>query len=147
MTALASKRAVKVKSFTVMDLPHATEQVYQGGIACWDTTAALVAKGKASATLQPIGYYVEDKNVGAGESALVRLFQEVWAAWYANDGSIAAADLGGLCYLVDDQTVSDNDAANTLSVAGRIWAVDSAKGVLVEFRDTGAARAETGLDV
>ena len=149
MTALTSKRASRTKSFTTIELAHAAEQVYQGGIACFDTSTGKVTKAKASTTLHPIGLYVEDQLAADGDLVLVRLFEEVHAIWRANDGTdtVVAGDVGGLCYLVDDQTVANADATNTRSVAGRVWAIDSAKGVLVEFRDTGAARAETGLDV
>lgn len=145
MTALAAKRVVRPVKFSSKLLKGKTEQVYRGGIACFDTSTGLVAKAFVSTTLMPIGRYAEDQNTASGGSVLVELFKEVVAHWYANDGTVVAGTVGSLCYLVDDQTVANADATNTRSVAGRVWEIDSVKGVLVEFvQDPGS---NTGLDV
>ncbi len=52
---------------------------------------------------------------------------------WANSGggdAIAQADVGNLCYVVDDQTVAKTDGSGARSVAGRIMEVTSA-GVFV----------------
>lgn len=147
MTALAASRIAQKETMSSVSLPGKTEQVYQGGIACWDTSTGLVAKAFASTTLHPIGRYADDQNTAAGGNVLVKLFKEVTIHWFANDtggNPVVAATLGGLCYLLDDQTVTNTDATNTLSVAGRVWKIDSVKGVGVEMTsDTGHL---TGLD-
>jgi hypothetical protein len=48
-----------------------------------------------------------------------------------------------LCYILDDQTVSSDGSSR--SVAGRIWAVDSVKGVAVQ-RTSGTGGAIGSLD-
>ena len=53
-----------------------------------------------------------------------------WANSAAAD-EIAAADIGGTAYIVDDQTVAKTDGGATRSAAGKIHDVD-AKGVWVE---------------
>lgn len=96
----------------------------------------------------PIGTFTEDKLVGSGGTVIVQLFRELEANWFTNASggdAVAAANLGGLCYLRDDQTVGVDDDTNTLSVAGRVWKIDTAKGVLVEFRQTAGDRLG-GLD-
>ena len=147
--ALTKARAVKFVRASNLELPAKNEAVWKGGIACWDTSTGLVAKGFASTTLIPIGTYAEDREAVASGTVLVNLFREINAVWMPNAGggdAVVAADLGGLAYLADDNTVQNNDATNTLSVFGRIWKLDSTKGVLVEPMDTAGQRTVSGLD-
>lgn len=51
--------------------------------------------------------------------------------WFANDGTITAADIGGACTILDNQTVSKAATTTNDIVAGYIDAVDSVDGVLV----------------
>lgn len=135
MTALAAKRGVRTYKFKSIELAGKVEQVYQGGRACFDTSTGLVAKAFASTTLVPIGTYVEDQNTASGQKVLINLDKEVVGIWYANSAStdtIVAATIGSDCYLVDDQTVAKTSNSSARSIAGRVWAIDSVKGVLVE---------------
>jgi hypothetical protein len=54
---------------------------------------------------------------------------------YDNDGSITSANVGQLCFVVDDHTVSLTDGSGTQCVAGRIVFVDPDNTVWVDFRD------------
>jgi len=137
VTALADKRFQRPFKFSAIELPGKTEQVWQGGRACVDTTAGLVAKGFASATLIPIGVFTESQSTPSGGTVHVALDREVIARWYVNSAStdqITAADLLKDVYAVDDQTVAKTSGSSTRSIAGRVWKVDSVKGVLVETR-------------
>lgn len=145
MTALAKKRIARVKTADTIELPATAGTYYQGGLVCWDTSTGLVTKGSASTTLACIGV-VEDGDIGttigavtvaSGGTLVVRLFRELRARWMVNataGDAVVAANLGSLVYVLDDQTVQNNSASSTLSVAGRAWALDTNKGVLVEFR-------------
>lgn len=148
MTALAAKRGIKLRKFSTFELAAKNEAVFQGGIACLDTATGLVAKAFVATTLIPIGFYAEDSAAAANKVVEVKLFREVDAGWFANDGAdpVTAAQIGQLCYLSDDQTVSVTDATNTKSVLGRVWKIDSVKGVLVEPIHTAGQRTESGLD-
>ena len=135
MTALASKKAVRTVEFASVELAGKVEQVFQGGHACFDTSTGLVAKAFASTTLIPIGVYAEDQLTVSGQKVLVLLDRKITARWYANSAStdaIAAAQIGSDVFLADDQTVAKTSASSTRSVAGRVWAIDAVKGVLVE---------------
>lgn len=147
MTALTSRRVSKNKTFSQIELPGTPQQIYQGGVACWDTSTGLVAKATASATMIPIGKFVESKIVGSGETVLIDLFRELRCEWLKNSAvnAVDAASLGSLVYLEDDQTVRKNDNGNTLSVAGRCWGLDARNGVLVEMRRAAGDRLG-GLD-
>lgn len=146
MTALAKSRANRIKRYTNIEMAAKNEQVYKGGLACLDTSTGLVAKGFVSTTLLPIGLFHEDSAAASPKTVLVDLFREIQAAWFVNDGTVVAADIGGLAYITDDQTVSNTDAVNTKSTLGRVWAIDTVKGVLVEPMDTAGQRTKSGLD-
>lgn len=134
MTALLAPRHWRKKSMSVAELAAAASNTYyQGALVGFDTSTGLLIKGQPSTTFWPIGVVAETKVVGSGGgTVLVHLFRELWAWWFVNDTTVTSAMVGGLCYVLDDQTVSGTDGSNTRSVMGRVWAVDAAKGVLVE---------------
>ena len=147
--ALTSSRAVKIVRAKSLELPAKNEAVFKGGVACWDTSTGLVAKGFASTTLFPIGLYAEDRAAVANGTVLVELFRELVAVWMPNAAgaeAILAANLGGLAYLRDDNTVGVDDDTNTLSVFGRVWRLHATKGVLVEPIQTAGDATVSGLD-
>lgn len=139
MTALASQRPNEPRAMTRFRVPLAVNTAaYKGGAAGIET-ASNANQGKVvpmsvSTSLVYIGHFAE--NVSASASAQnvnIDLQKEVFAYWYVNSASpnaVAATDVGSVCYFVDDQTVSISGTGNSL--AGRVWAVDSTKGVLVE---------------
>lgn len=143
--ALTKRRANKLVTASVMELPGTAQQVYQGGLACWDTSTGLVCKGAASTTLVPIGVFAEDKLVGAGGTVLVEFFEEFVGIWLKNSAANACDTAGILCYVEDDETVRKTDNSNANSVAGRIFKIDATKGVLVQMRATNGDRLG-GLD-
>lgn len=147
--ALAKKRAVKTEKVANIELAGKNEAVWEGGIACIDTATGLVAKAFAATTLIPIGLFVEDSAAAATKNVLVELFEPIVCVWMVNAGggeAVVAANIGGLAYLRDDQTVGVDDDTNTLSVFGRIWKIDTAKGVLVQPLHPAGQRTVSGLD-
>lgn len=137
MTTLSDKRVTRSYRATNIALAAtASMDYFQGGLACLDTSTGLVDKGQASTTLVPIGKFAKSGSVPAGGGeVVVELFREIHGEWFVNSGGgdeVVAADVGGLAYVVDDQTVANNDGTGTRSAAGRIWKIDSNKGVLVE---------------
>jgi hypothetical protein len=129
---------MREERWSYKQFPMAAVAVYQGGIACLDTATGYVTKGHTGTGLKPIGIFAEDvdNSAGAAGAALVnvKLSSEVVTYRFANDsgaGAVHAADVGGLCYMLDDQTVSMTSSGN--SVAGVIWNVDSTYGVAVEI--------------
>jgi len=146
MTALAARRAVKEFTASTIELPGTAETIYEGGRCSWDTTTGKVCKDKTATegTLIPIGRFYGNQPAGtdaagttiaSGGTVLVKLDRELRAMWMVNSGTVpvVAADRGNYCYIEDDQTVRGDDGYTTHAVAGRVWAVDSTKGVLVEF--------------
>lgn len=114
-----------------------SEKAFQGGLACIDTSDGSLVAGQTGEGLLPIGIFdgiPESGVTGNGTIKVkVRLFKEVWAWWFVNDttpNAVTDAHVGSLVYVLDDQTVTALAAGN--SVAGRVWAVDTKRGVLVE---------------
>lgn len=134
MAALTSKKAVRTVKFKTIELVGKVEQVYQGGRACFDTSTGLVAKAFVSTTLVPIGVYAEDQLTTSGQTVLIDLDKEVTARWFPNYATdpVVAADIGKDCYMFNDQEVAKTSGSSARSVAGRVWKIDSVKGVLVE---------------
>lgn len=147
MTALANKRQIRLKKFSTIEMAAtASVTYYQGALLCLDTSTGLIVQGKASTTLIPVGLCAESTTLGAsGGNVPVNLFREIVGAYFVNSGSDAISTVGGLAYIVDDQTVGNTDQTNTLSVLGRVWVVSATKGVLVEPVQTGI-KTNSGLD-
>ena len=136
MSALTASRLPKPFVAGGMSLLSTAEQTYAGGLACFDTSTGLVKKGAASNTLIPIGVYKEDKLVASGGSASIQFPQNQYFMWFANSASadlIAQAQVGSVCYIVDDQTVAKTSNSSARSQAGTVFAVDAKKGVLVKL--------------
>ncbi len=137
--ALAADRNTAMMDGELLSLPLAAVKVYAGSIAAVNASG-FVTKGAASTTLRYIGRFEEQVDNSAGsagdKSALVRRGK---AFKFKNSGTsaIVQADLGNVCYIEDDQTVSKTDQAGTLSAAGVIVGVET-DGVWVA--ETGKAR-------
>ncbi len=99
--------------------------VLNGGNAEPGSTALLlVARGVAAARA--------DNSLGVAGALAVTSLGGPQAYRLDNDGSIARANIGANCYIVDDHTVALTDGTSTRSVCGLIVDVD-ADGVWVQF--------------
>jgi hypothetical protein len=99
--------------------------VLNGGDAEPGSTAlALIARGVSAARA--------DNTGGAAGAIRVTSLGGPQAYRLDNDGSIARANIGANCYIVDDHTVALTDGTGTRSVCGLIVDVD-ADGVWVQF--------------
>lgn len=139
MSALTKFKGLKEEKWTFRQFTLTSgHKAFQGGRACIDTATGKVVEASTSTTQLPIGIFAE--NVDASSTGLnadspvnVFLEKEITVVWFANDGgggAVLAANRGSVCYMKDDQTVTITSAG--ASVAGRVWEVDSTKGVAVE---------------
>ncbi len=132
MAALTAGRVPpEMKLIDRMTMPlKDTTAVFKGGIAAIDTSVGKVTKGAVSATLINIGFFAEDKASGTNQTVEVQFGREVKAYWLDNTDTghtAAATDLGKVCYLLDDHTITMNSTG--ASKAGRIWGVATVNGV------------------
>jgi hypothetical protein len=134
VTARTKDSGRAFKAFRFVDLT-----LLSGTIAFKHARAAFNGAGKvvpatSSPLQQAIGQFVRKVDASAADKAVVvDLEREVVAYWYANHtggDAVLATDVGRLCYALDDETVTITPTNR--SVAGRVWAVSSTKGVLVE---------------
>jgi len=109
---------------------------FKGARACLNGAGKVVPASSAP-NQQAIGTFIRGVNATAADKPVsVDLGREVRAEWWPNataGDAVLAADVGKLCYHLDDNTVTIT-AANR-SIAGRVWEVHPTKGVLVEKLD------------
>ncbi len=132
MTALTEDRNTPRREGDVFEHPVAASTViYAGSLVALDasrnaipgaTATGLVAAGRAEERV--------DNSAGIAGAKTVRVRKGVFR--FANDGTVSRADIGGTAYIVDDQTVANNDGTGTRSAAGVIKDVD-ADGVWVRI--------------
>lgn len=142
MSALAGPRNQPWKSdkpvTTTLDVPlKQNAVVYNGGIVVRTggygkagvTGLGLVAIGwldHQSALPSVTGNAAADGGVQSDGRSLVRVRQGLGRANNSTSTDlIATADIGKICFLVDDQTVAKTDGGGTRSIAGVIQEVDS----------------------
>lgn len=136
MTALLQERARRVfvwkyKSFTLTGA-----KAWKGGRAALNSSGKVVPASSISGLL-PIGIFAETVDATSADAPVqVDLEREVTIEYFANataSDAVAATDIGSNGYMMDDQTVTITPAGR--SVAGRIWDVDTLKGIGIEKSD------------
>lgn len=116
--------------------------IYAGAIVMRNAAGFLV-KGAVAIGCIGVGRAEErvDNTAGANGALPVRYRPGVYR--FANSAAgdaIAAADIGSVCFIVDDQTVAKTDGTGARSPAGCVEAVD-ANGVWVRFDEALTAAA------
>jgi hypothetical protein len=137
MTALAADRMGNESRWSRRKFTLASGNIaYKNGIAAIDLSTGKVEPGHAEGDLLVIGSFAEQMDASAADKEVdVDLHTEVVLRWYVNGSSIAATDFGKLCYVADDQTVTLSPTSSGAPVAGRIWGVDTVRGVAVQKLD------------
>lgn len=134
MTALAANATKDYQSLGLLELPLATSAtVYEGSLVAVVLGTGKVQAATGASNELVIGRAIRKATQSASApNCTVRFLPEKFAYWCMNDTgtAVAATDVGRLCYILDDQTVTM--AATSKGVAGRVWAVSSTQGVLVE---------------
>lgn len=120
---------------------------FKNGLATIDLSTGKCEPGHVESDLVVIGKFDEAIDATLVETPVnVNLGMEIEIEWWANDtvSPVTAAMLLSMCYVLDDQTVSSDGSGR--SIAGRIWAVDTLKGVAVQKVLGGATAAVGSLD-
>lgn len=128
MPALTSARSTRKYSWDTVPYQISVKMkgsttIYQGGLVVLDggyakpgaTATGLVAFGRA-----------EETKTNSGADGAVTILVSFGAFKWANSAggdAVTDANVGGLCYIVDDQTVMAT--ATGKSAAGRVLAVES----------------------
>lgn len=110
------------------------QTVWKGALIAIKLGTGTVVEATGASDELVIGVAMTDMNASAAAKQLAVEFPTpVVGIYFANGSSIAATNIGDLCYVADDQTVALTPIASGVSVAGRVWGVDSTLGVLVEI--------------
>lgn len=146
MTALIMERMRSFERWTFKRFPIAfgTAKAWKHGMCGINIATGKVEPAAAASELFIIGVFNEtlDMEDELVDSTIdVNLCKEIEVEWWENDTSIAADDVGKLCFAADDQTVTLTANA---CLAGRIWAVDAVRGVAVEKLPFGVPEITTG---
>ena len=118
------------------------QKAYKGSLIGVTLGAGTCVVATATTGIFLVGTATSDCDATlAAQSIEVDTLYEMKLEWLANhtSGTVAATDIGYLCYIQDDQTVTMTSTSRT--VAGRVWGVDSVRGVLVERLQIGAEYA------
>lgn len=133
MAALTKERNTAKRYGRVFSDPvKGATKIYAGALVALDANGYLVP-GAVSTTLVARGRARATIDNTAGADGAVNGESEAGVFHYENDGSITRADIGKVAYIVDDQTVADNDGGATRSAAGEIVDVDST-GVFIDVK-------------
>ena len=132
--ALTADRNTKMQEAELVSQPVAANAVcHAGGLAVLNATG-FAAPGSTALNLTYIGRFNEAvDNTGGADGAKTVLIRRKKAFYYNNTpaDAVTQADVGKVCYIVDDEAVARTNGVNTRSAAGTVVAVD-ANGVWIE---------------
>jgi hypothetical protein len=147
VTALTKERSRSQEAWKYIQFTLASgNKAYKGGLAAIDQSTGKCEPGHNESDLFPVGVFAETVDATSAEKLVnVDLQEEIWVEWWKNDTgtAVTAAMVTGLCYILDDQTVTAD--ATGASIAGRVWKVDSVKGVAVQKLSGGSGSPASTL--
>lgn len=133
MVALTENRSTKqLADGDRSGLLGASQAIYAGALLMRNVSGHIIEGATATGSFG-VGR-AEEATVSTTAGATTQRFRE-GVFQYANSAAgdlIATADIGTVCYIVDDQTVAKTSGTNTRSPAGVVVDVD-ANGVWVRF--------------
>ena len=136
MTALANDRdtASYVPQEVFSYKTKGATTYYAGGLVNSDASGFLV-KATDTASHKCVGRAEEAKTSIAGDgNDLLRVGNGIFEFATSGGSAIVQADVGRLCYVLDDQTVVKTGGTSNAVVAGKVVAILSATSVLVDTR-------------
>ncbi|WP_172298341.1 hypothetical protein [Pseudoruegeria sp. HB172150] len=143
MTALTKNRnTLQAIGDNRVGLVAASTLIYAGAFLMRNAAGYLV-EGQTATGLVGVGRAEEQVDNSDGSAGDLSASYRVGIFRFANSTStdeITQADIGALCYAVDDQTVAKTDGTATRSAAGVVHDVDEA-GVWVRFDEALTAAA------
>lgn len=138
MAALtAGKLTPRREGDYIEDGVAAATTLYAGAMVMRDTSGDLI-EGQTATGLVGVGVADELADNGSGSAGDINARVRRGTFRFDNSASsdeITAAEIGTLCYAVDDQTVAKTDGSGTRSPAGTVSEVDS-NGVWVLMDET-----------
>ncbi len=147
MTVLTAERDTIRRGGDSLSLKAAAGKIYYAGSLAARDANGRATPGASGLGLMGVGRVREtvDNSAGLDDAADVAIERGIYR--FANEPTdpVAAADIGSVCYIVDDQTVAKTDGTASRSIAGRVIDVDT-QGVWVQFEGTKFITAAASLD-
>jgi len=109
--------------------------IYGGSIVCLNSSGYLVP-GSTATGLVAVGRSNEQVDNSSGSSGDLACSFRMGVFSFGNSSStdeITIAEIGDICYIVDDQTVAKTNGSGTRSPAGKIMGIDEFGGVMVQI--------------
>jgi hypothetical protein len=125
--ALTKDRNTPSRAGQTFNYPLSNVKVYAGSIGCINSSGYLT-KGATATGLKCVGRINEQVDNSAGSAGDLNAEVENGIFRFANSAdadAIALADVGNVCFIVDDQTVAKTSGSSTRSPAGIIEDVDT----------------------
>lgn len=136
--ALASDRNTARAEGDIFQQGLAASVACYAGALLMRNAAGYLTKGATATGSVGVGIALERKTGGdnAGDEAIRYRPGLFWFKNSTSTDAIAVAQIGDVCFIVDDEQVAKTDGTGTRSPAGFIRDVNSVLGVLVEFNET-----------
>lgn len=135
MVALTENKAVRERvEGDLEDVLGANQAIFTGALLMRNASGHLIEGATATGSF---GAGVAVKPGTSATAGVTRQRYREGTFLFANSSAgdlIVQADVGTVCYIVDDQTVAKTNGSSTRSPAGAVRAVDS-QGVWVEVRE------------
>lgn len=136
MTALSADRATRLhKGEIYEDDVYQSTTIYGGGMVVFNATGYLVP-GSTATGLIAAGVATQQADNSAGSSGDIKCKYRRGPHSFVNSAGgdeITIAEIGDVCFIVDDQTVAKTDGSGTRSAAGKILGIDEYGQVIVEI--------------
>ena len=126
--ALTADRNTEMKDAELISVPVATNTVIFGGSLVAANASGFAVPGAVAATLTYLGraegYVSNNPGANGAKSVQVRRRKAFKFKNHAAD-LVVQADLGKVCYIVDDETVAKTNGGATRSAAGVVLGIDT----------------------
>ena len=127
MTAMTTGRNTPERLGDIRNEPLAASVRVFGGALVMRNAAGYLTKGATATGCIGVGRAEETVDNSSGAAGAAALSYRRGVFRFANSGGgdlIAQADVGKLCYIVDDQTVAKTDGTGTRSKAGMVDGIE-----------------------
>jgi hypothetical protein len=126
--ALAADRNTPMKDAEIVSVPVAANAVIYAGAIVVANASGYAAPGSMAANLTYLGRadrYVD--NTGGANGDKTALVRRGKAFKWKNSSSdaLTQAELGKICYIVDDETVAKTDGTSSRSAAGIVLGIEA----------------------
>jgi hypothetical protein len=131
-----AERITQLKEHSYVGLPLTNLAVAEKGKRAYlDVTTGKIVVAATSSSID-LGEFAETRTGNGTQGVMVRLHRELVSRRWANDGvaPLAAADVGRICFVKDDSTVSKSSTGGRMR-AGMVIGVDTIGVLVVSLMD------------